>query len=97
MGKYVTTAVTIGKAQWIKEKLTGTLELPVPPTPSELLVYARDGMVPVCVVQNGLFDAAGVCDTADELEAFTVPADTRPRTWLVVPRALIAPFVFPPL
>lgn len=38
----------------------------------------------VCVVQNGFFDAAGVCYDERELEAFTSPSDNRAKDWLYV-------------
>lgn len=36
----------------------------------------------VCVVENGMFDAAGYMFNANELKAFTYPGDNRPKTWL---------------
>ena len=43
-----------------------------------------------CVVQNGPFDAAAVAYCPEEVEAFADPDDSRPKNWLVVPRALIS-------
>lgn len=40
----------------------------------------------VCVVENGLFDAAGYCFSKEEFEEFQRP-DGRPRRWLIVPDA----------
>lgn len=40
----------------------------------------------VCVVENGLFDAAGYCYNEEEMRAFNEP-DGRRRTWLTVPDA----------
>jgi hypothetical protein len=37
----------------------------------------------VCVVENGPFDAARVCDARDVLD-FLDPTDRRARTWLLV-------------
>lgn len=42
---------------------------------------------PVCVVDNGLFEAAGICYDAHEVEAFNDPTDMRPKKWVAVPRA----------
>lgn len=36
----------------------------------------------VCVVENGMFDAAGYMFNVNELKAFTYPGDYRPKTWL---------------
>ena len=42
----------------------------------------------VCVVENGMFEAAAYCYSPDELEAFRwSPSDPRPRTWLRCPNA----------
>ena len=35
----------------------------------------------VCVVENGMFDAAGFAFCKEELEVFAAP-DARPKTWL---------------
>jgi hypothetical protein len=40
-------------------------------------------MLPVCLVDNGAFTAAGVCYCKEELVAFVYP-DTRPRKWYLV-------------
>lgn len=42
----------------------------------------------VCVVENGVFDAAGWAFNASEIKAF-LPTyrDRRPRRWLLVPNA----------
>jgi hypothetical protein len=41
----------------------------------------------VCVVENGIFDAAGYADTPNEMMAFSQPQDHRAKTWLIVPDA----------
>ena len=41
----------------------------------------------VCVVENGMFDAAGYVYSEDELRAFTNPYDHRPKRWIIYPRA----------
>ena len=38
----------------------------------------------ICVVDNGLFEAAAFAYSPGEMEAFTLPEDTRPKTWLVM-------------
>lgn len=40
----------------------------------------------VCVVENGLFDAAGYAYCKEEMEAFLYP-DMRIKIWLIVPDA----------
>lgn len=39
----------------------------------------------VCVVDNGPFEAAAYCDTADEFRRFSDRNDPRPKRWLMVP------------
>lgn len=39
----------------------------------------------VCVVENGIFDAAAYCYSEDEFRCFSDPKDDRPKTWLVYP------------
>lgn len=41
----------------------------------------------VCVVDNGIFDAAGYAYDEEELEHFSSPGDYRMKIWLVVPNA----------
>lgn len=43
------------------------------------------GRTLVCVVQNGLFDAAGIVYDEDEYQAFNYYPDPRPKTWLTLP------------
>lgn len=38
----------------------------------------------ICVVKNGLFDAAAYCYSERELEAFADPFDFRAKTWLLM-------------
>jgi len=41
----------------------------------------------ICVVDNGLFEAAGYCYSEEEFKVFNDPNDWRPKTWLVHPDA----------
>lgn len=41
----------------------------------------------VCVVENGMFDAAGFCYSQSEFEAFNNPRDYRYKTWLIYEHA----------
>lgn len=45
--------------------------------------------LPVCLVDNGLFEAAGIAFDEGELQAFNQPHDIRPRWWFVVPKAAL--------
>ena len=39
----------------------------------------------VCLVENPLFTAAGICYNEDEFSVFNDPSDPRPKTWWHVP------------
>lgn len=41
----------------------------------------------VCVVDNGLFAAAGYAYCEEERNVFADPKDMRPKVWLIVPNA----------
>jgi hypothetical protein len=46
-----------------------------------------EGYLPVCLVDNGPFTAAGIAFSEDELEQFSEPSDSRPKTWYLAPIA----------
>jgi hypothetical protein len=54
--------------------------------------FAGDTL-PVCLVDNGWMNAAGICYSARELEAFTEPTDRRPKLWFLVAKDLLAPYL----
>jgi hypothetical protein len=43
----------------------------------------------VCVVSNTAFEAAAIVGSYDDLKVFSDPSDTRPKTWLLVPRDVL--------
>lgn len=43
----------------------------------------------VCLMDNGIFTAAGVVYDHLEYQAFTAPGDPRPKTWFSVKRDLL--------
>jgi len=49
--------------------------------------------LPVCLVNNGGFTAAAICDDARELEAFTFPDDHRPKRWFLVERTKLSDYL----
>lgn len=59
--------------------LDGAVEIPKP-----------DKWMPnlVCVMHNGLFDAAGYAYNESEFRAFADPRDERPKTWLIYEHAV---------
>lgn len=77
MGYYIETPLPIAKALQLKElygaeSYSGTFE-DIP-----------EGKVVVAVIQNGPFDAAGICYDADEFEAFSEADDPRPKDLLLL-------------
>lgn len=43
-----------------------------------------EGCLPVCLVDNGYFTAAGICYSPAELKVFTAPGDPRPASFFYV-------------
>ena len=82
MGYYIETPSPVFKAeQLIKQH--GAVRIPPPRGYDDI----PHGQVPICVVQNGMFDAAGIAYNDNELEEFKANTyDRRPRTWLTLPR-----------
>lgn len=82
MGYYIETGGVKGKGQWLVDNC-GAKFLTGPPNPG-----FDEGMVPVCVVDNGAFEAAAIAFDVKELEEFaTSPdhGDKRPQQWFLVP------------
>ena len=81
MGYYIQVPNNKGKAQQIVELYGGRIALSPPSfediTPGEAII---------CVIDNGLFEAAGFAFDQDELIAFSYH-DGRPRDWVVMNRA----------
>lgn len=46
------------------------------------LIKCPDVTAVVCVVNNGIFEAAAYCYSEKEFQAFSRVEDTRPKTWL---------------
>lgn len=77
MGYYIEATGGKNKAAWLVQHAKGTIVSKATPTPDS---------IPVVVMDNGPFEAAGVAFDADELDAFTSPSDWRPKTIVMVPR-----------
>jgi hypothetical protein len=54
----------------------------------ELFDFSGDYAL-ICVVENGLFDAAGVAYSPSERDAFNNPDDTRDKVWLKLPKSVV--------
>lgn len=75
MGAYINPP-DMTKEQWLAEH--GKLLNDAPPRHDVLL-----GHLPVCLVQNPAFSAAGIAFDERELKAFTAP-DSRTKIWFYV-------------
>jgi len=78
MGYYI-QGPTLGKAEAIIRQYNA-LQM----SPEEALKALKAGSGVVCVVENGMFDAAAFCYDEEEFDAFNDPHDLRPKTWLVM-------------
>ena len=52
-------------------------------------VYFSENTLPVCLVDNGNFTAAGIAYSEAELRAFAEPQDTRPKEWYLVDKDIL--------
>ena len=78
MGCYVNTDGS--KELWLRENAT-----PLPGPPKSLSELSADKL-PVCLINNGFFTAAGVAFSDDELQNFQNPDDLRPKRWFKATR-----------
>ena len=69
------------KATMILGAFPGAYELSEPPKDLRNIppYYAL-----ICIVNNGMFDAAVWIDSNSELGAFTQPHDKRPKRWILI-------------
>ena len=74
-------AQPIPKEFWLAQHAACTLSSA--PDWVKLRQVARD-MLPVCLVDNGVFSAASICYSEEELAAFAQP-DGRRKAWFLVP------------
>lgn len=80
MGFYIEVPSATNKAGQLM-KLYGADNIGLPP---KKLSDIPKNKVLICVVQNGLFDAAGICYSEDELNEFKETRTGRKRTWLTM-------------
>ena len=80
MGYYIETPYPTGKAQQLAS-LHGAVAVMRPKTYADIPPDKRL----ICVVNNGLFDAAALCYSEGEFKEFAACAgDSRPRTWMLM-------------
>lgn len=83
MGYYIETDSAKNKAAW----LVRTCDAQVI-TEGIAREYMRMGLGIICVVDNGMFEAAGYMYNERELNEFANPSDWRPKTWLSMNKEL---------
>jgi len=81
MGYYIETGELKLKYLWIEQYMKGKI-LPK----DQILTNKSNDNVPVVVVSNGPFEAAGIAYSEREWEAFNLPDDFRPKKYLLVPK-----------
>jgi hypothetical protein len=85
MGYYINPEEQM-KEHWLQEQA-------VPIASTEVLsVFDSADEWPVCLVDNGLFTAAGIAYDKQEAEAFLQP-DDRPKQWFKVKRSKLNQFL----
>lgn len=86
MGYYIQTSSHFDKAADLVRDGAEVVEIKKGEAPGYLSAMPSNKAL-VCVMDNGPFEAAGLCFDAGEAEAFDGPTDTRPRKWLVMDKA----------
>lgn len=80
MGYYIQTDSDKDKADWIRANLQGIMLTGCPN-------HVGEEYVPVCIVDNGSFEAAGIAFSRGEAEAFAGPSDDkRKKIWMIIKR-----------
>lgn len=84
MGVYI-NPIDCTKEDWLKKNAEHIGD-PRSITPT----FTKDSGIPICLVDNGIFTAAGVCYDESEFKAFQEPNDPREKLWFIAPAAKIA-------
>jgi hypothetical protein len=80
MGAYINPANGMDKKAWLDENSYGE---PSTSPPEDAKQWMRADLLPVCLVDNGMFTAAGIAYSEQELNVFKTP-DGRPKIWYLV-------------
>ena len=81
MGYYLQASPeqTHNKAEFLCDAYNGQI---ITVGEAEQLMVDPETVAVVCVVNNGIFEAAAYCYSAAEFQEFSRPEDQRPKTWL---------------
>ena len=77
MGAYINT-VNGTKERWLFENAK-----PITRQEFKNFDYSDETQMPVCLVDNGAFRAAGIAYSAKENQAFTHPENCRPKEYFI--------------
>jgi len=83
MGFYIETNSNYNKAETISLNYQGEI-ISKPQTFNE--IPSDKGLI--CVVNNGMFEAAGYCFDEREFNVFTNPEDIRPKKYVLIDKDL---------
>jgi len=85
MGYYINPP-SQSKEDFLKEKGT-------PSTTAQIIAHDYSGdSLPVCLINNGMFTAAGIAYDARERDAFITGMGGRRHSWFTVPKADLIPY-----
>jgi hypothetical protein len=87
MGFYINPP-DMTKRYWLDKN--GRVESPSVIKNADWETFTKDEL-PVCLVDNGMFDAAGIAYSQREMEAFMLP-DNRTKVWFMVSREKLKPY-----
>lgn len=88
MGYYINPEDGTTKEDWLEVNASAG------PFPRPRLKFDfTSPLLPVCLVHNGSFTAAGICYDEHELATFSQPDDHRPKLWFEVERSRLASFL----
>jgi hypothetical protein len=84
MAHYIETEVSKNKADWLLQKHPEIREI----TRKEVKFDKSGKSIFACSIDNGEFEAVGICCYRQELAFFSEKDDFRWKRWLVMPRSL---------
>lgn len=83
MGFYI-NPTNMTKENWLKDNSVAVMF-----SPPDWKTVREKNLIPVCLVNNGPFNAAGICYSEREMNAFNLPTDEREKVWCIVPQEKI--------
>jgi len=81
---YINTGSNTGKAKWLVEKAQAEV---ISKDEAQIIVEDSIDHGVICVIDNGMFEAAGYAFSPSEFQAFA-RNDGRMKTWLKMPAAM---------